>query len=62
MYITEDEKKAGEIYDFLEDTAICTPEEMSLVTCICGNSLDTYESILYARTGYRSLDQITELD
>jgi len=60
MYITEDEKEALQIYDFLLDTEICTPEEICLVTKICGESLDTYESILYQRTGYRSLDQFTD--
>lgn len=47
-----------ELHDFLIETNICTEEEIALVTSINGSSLDTYEQMLYVRTGYRSLDQM----
>lgn len=49
-----------ELHDYLLETGICTEEEIALVTSINGSTLDTYESILYVRTGYRSLEQMEE--
>lgn len=45
---------------FLLDNEVCTEEELALVTCIAGRRIDTYESILYARCGLRSLEQAAE--
>ena len=39
---------------------ICTDEELGLATALCGKSLQTMESVLYVRTGYRSLEQMFE--
>ena len=52
----------NELWDYLTDTMLVTDEEVSLVTSINGTSLDTFESILYVRTGYRSLEQILEAE
>ena len=49
-----------ELWDYLTDYEIATEDEIKLVTSINGTNLDTFESILYSRTGYRSLDQIKE--
>ena len=49
-----------ELRDYLRDYEIATQEEVKLVVQINGESLDTMESILYARTGYNSLEQIKE--
>ena len=49
-----------ELWDYLIDYEIATEDEIKLVTSINGTNLDTFESILYSRTGYRSLDQIKE--
>ena len=57
-----EEKKAEELYTFMLECAIATETEISLVECMCGVSLETLEGILYARTGYRSLQQITEME
>lgn len=48
------------LYDYLIKCNIATPKEIALVEYINGTSLETLESILYARTGYHSLDQIEE--
>ena len=52
----------NQLYDYLIDCSIATSDEISLVTSINGYSLDSLESILYSRTGYRSLDQITTME
>ena len=50
------------LWDYLEETGIATNDELRLVSNICGYSLESMESVLYAKTGYRSLEQITEED
>ena len=46
------------LYDYLLEYNICTEDELALVTSINGTNINTLESILYSRTGYRSLEQI----
>jgi|TARA_R110001606_G_scaffold349314_1_gene499231 hypothetical protein len=50
------------LYDTLINDGIATEEEVRLVATINGDSVETYESILYVRTGYRSLEQYQEED
>lgn len=50
------------IYDYLIETGIASEPEISLVTAINGWNLDTLNDILYARTGYRSLEQIKDYE
>ena len=52
------DKEMHELWDYLIDYEIATEDEIKLVTSINGTNLDTFESILYSRTGYRSLEQI----
>ena len=52
------DKEMHELWDYLTDYEIATEDEIKLVTSINGTNLDTFESILYSRTGYRSLEQI----
>ena len=49
-----------DMYNKLLELGIATEEEIKLVVQINGDDLDTYESILYARTGYRSFEQLEE--
>ena len=56
------ERKRDDLCDYLLDSEIATEKELSLVTSINGFSLETFESILYSRTGYRSLEQIKEME
>jgi hypothetical protein len=46
------------IWDYLIDYSIATEEELRLVTCINGYNEDTLNDIIYARTGYRSIEQL----
>ena len=52
------DKEMNKLWDYLLECEIATQEEINLVTAINGTNLDSFESILYARTGYRSLEQI----
>ena len=42
----------------VDEFGICTNEEIGLAIALCGRSVQTLESILYIRTGYRSLEQM----
>ena len=41
---------------------IATEEELQLVTDINGYSIDTLNSVLYARTAYHNWEQFTEFE
>lgn len=48
------------IWDYLVESEIATEEELNLITCINGYSVETLNDVIYARTGYRSLDQLID--
>tara|TARA_R100001594_G_scaffold133125_1_gene173653 strand:- start:849 stop:1019 length:171 start_codon:yes stop_codon:yes gene_type:complete len=50
----------NEIYDYLIEYEIATTEEVNLVCCINGTNEEALNSILFARTGYRSIEQLQE--
>ncbi len=54
--------KFEEFYDYLVDYGVVTEDEISLVCSINGSSVDTLNSILYSRVGYRSLEQWQEME
>ena len=56
------DKEQDKLYDYLTECQIATEDEISLVCSINGTNLDSLESILYSRTGYRSLEQIQEME
>lgn len=49
-----------EIWEFLIDYSVATEEELRLITSINGYNVESLESVIYARTGYNSLDQLKE--
>ena len=49
------------LWDYIIETQIATEEELKLVTCINGYNEDALNSVIYARTGYRSMEQIKEI-
>ena len=55
-------KNEEELYDFLIDYEYATEKEIGLVCSINGTNLESLESILYVRTGYRSLEQLGEME
>jgi len=52
------DKLRNKLWDYLLDTGLASEETLKVVTDINGYSLSTLEDVLYATTGYRSLDQI----
>lgn len=55
-------KKVNELYDILVDEGYFTAEELSLLTMINGYNIDTLNSALYARYGYRDFEQMQEAE
>ena len=55
-------KETEALWDVLTEYGIATEKELCLVTSINGTSLETLESVLYVRTGYRSLEQYKECE
>ena len=47
-------------YNFIIDNNIATENEVNLVTDINGYSESTFLDIIYARTGYRSYEQLLD--
>ena len=47
-----------EYWQYLIDSGIATEQELQLVTYIIGYSVETLDKVLYARTGYRSIEQL----
>ena len=62
MVMTRLDNELDKLYDYLLESEIATLDEVSLVCSINGTNIDSLNSILYSRTGYRSLDQIKEME
>jgi len=56
------DKELNKLWDYLLEAGIATENELKLVTNINGYNLESLESILYARTAYRSLEQILDAE
>ena len=56
------EKELNELWENLVEYGIATEEELQLVTDINGYSIDTLNSVLYARTTYHNWEQFTEFE
>lgn len=48
---------ANEIYDYIIENGIATEKETRLVTCINGFNEEALNDIVFARTGYRDIEQ-----
>ena len=53
-------RQINEVWDLLIEYGVATQEELELVTCINGYNIDALNDVIYARTGYRNIDQLTE--
>ena len=51
-----------QLWDYLTETGIATEKELSLITSINGYNEDSLESVLYCRTGYRSMEQLEDAE
>ena len=48
-------KQFDEIFNFLTENQFFTDEELILLCCINGHSVDTLNSAIYARYGFRNI-------
>lgn len=48
------------IWNELIEMSIANEEELILVTTLNGYNVETLNDVLFVRTGYRSLEQLTE--
>ena len=51
-----------DLWEHLTGNGLATEEELQLITSINGYNLDSLESVLYCRTGCRTLEQIEEME
>ena len=61
-YKSPQEIERDACWDYLVETGIATEEELRLVANINGYSLESLESVIYARCGLRSFDQLKDED
>jgi|TARA_R110000764_G_C10725978_1_gene348750 hypothetical protein len=52
----------NEIWEYIIENSIATEEELILITSINGMNEESLNSVLYCRTGYRSVEQITDCE
>jgi hypothetical protein len=52
--------EVDDLWSYFVDNEFFTPAELELLTSINGYSIDTLNDALYARYGYRDLDQLGE--
>ena len=52
----------NELWTLIVAYGIATNSEIDLVTDINGNSIETLNDIIYARTGYRDIESYEELE
>lgn len=50
----------NELWIEIVERQIATDSELKLITCINGYSIETLNDVIYAVTGYRSLDQMDD--
>lgn len=50
----------NDLWDQIIENGIATPEELELITSINGYNTDTLNDVIYARTGYHSMDQMND--
>jgi hypothetical protein len=52
--------EVDDLWSYFVDNEFFTPAELELITSINGYNIDTLNDALYARYGYRDLDQLVE--
>jgi len=49
-----------DVWDYLVESQIATKEELTLITNINGYNEQSLNDVIYARTGYRDIEQLQE--
>lgn len=52
--------KTNDIWNYLVDNNIVSEETLQVITSINGYNEDTLNDVIYAVTGYRDIEQLTE--
>lgn len=50
------------IWAYIIENGIATEEELKLVTCINGYNDEALNAVIYARTGYHDVEQLTDCE
>jgi len=50
----------NEVWEFIIDESIATDEELQLITSINGYNLEALNDVIYARSGYHTMEQYKE--
>lgn len=53
-------EKVGQIYDFLVENQFFTDDELHLLCCINGYSVETLNDAIYARYGLRDFEALLD--
>ena len=53
-------RQFDEIYNFLTENQFFTDDELILLCCINGHTVDTLNSAIYARYGFRTFEALLE--
>ena len=56
------DKETEKTYDYIVENKIATDSEIALVCSINGTSKESLNDIIYSKTGYRSVDQLIEMN
>jgi len=48
------------LWNYIIETGMATEKELQLITNINGYTKDSLNAVIYARTAYRSMEQIVE--
>ena len=54
------DKQIANLWDYLVDNGVASEETLQVITSINGYNLETLNDVLYATTGYRTLEQAEE--
>ena len=54
--------KEQQVWDFIVDNNIATSDECTLVTHICGYTVEKLNDIIFERTGYHSVEQLRDCE
>lgn len=55
-------KTTENIWDYIRENEIATEAELQLVTSMNGYNVETLNSVIYVRTGYRSVEQLEDME
>jgi len=57
-----DTQEFNDLYDYLLDTETASEQTLGVALALGGQTVETLESVLFVLTGYRTLEQLTELE